>query len=234
MGRANPAVLSEETIRHASGEFQLELSGEQVLQIQQYIRILLVWNEKLNLTAIRDPLEILYRHFCESMYAAIAVPVENGRLADVGSGGGFPGLPLKILRPNLQVFLIESNLKKATFLAEVTRELGLADARVLVRRYEELGEELAPLDFVCSRALGEFRAFLAWAGSEHVAAKKVILWIGARDLEEIQEIRGWDWREPIGIPHSLRRMLLIGKRKSVDTDASARGSGSQTAVGKEE
>jgi 16S rRNA (guanine527-N7)-methyltransferase len=227
MRRANPAALSEETICRALAEFQLELSREQVLQIQQYIRILLVWNEKLNLTAIRDPLEILHRHFCESMYAAVAVPVENGRLADVGSGGGFPGLPLKIIRPNLQVFLIESNLKKATFLAEVTRELGLADARVLVSRYEELGEELAPLDFVCSRALGEFGAFLAWARLEHVAAKEVILWIGARDLEEIQKMPGWDWREPIPIPHSLRRLLLIGKRGPGGVDASCRLEGSE-------
>jgi 16S rRNA (guanine527-N7)-methyltransferase len=228
MSTANPAALTEETIRRALGEFKLELSREQILKIQQYIRILLIWNEKLNLTAIRDPLEMLYRHFCESMYAAVAVPVENGRLADVGSGGGFPGLPLKISRPSLQqVFLIEANVKKATFLAEVTRELELADVRVLVGRYEELGEELAPLDFVCSRALGEFAPFLRWAGSEHVAAKEVILWIGARDLEEIQKIPGWDWREPISIPHSLRRMLLVGSRKVTDEDISVRGKDSQ-------
>ncbi len=227
MPTANPAALSEETIRRALGEFKLQPSSEQVLKIQQYIRILLVWNEKLNLTAIRDPLEILYRHFCESMYAAVAVPVENGRLADVGSGGGFPGLPLKISRPSLQVFLIEANLKKATFLAEVTRELELADVRVLVGRYEELGEELAPLNFVCSRALGEFASFLGWAGSEHVAAKEIVLWIGARDLEEIQKTPGWDWREPIPIPHSLRRMLLVGSRRVADGDISVRGKDSQ-------
>jgi 16S rRNA (guanine527-N7)-methyltransferase len=234
MPSANQAALSSVTIRHALGEFKLELSGEQVLKIQQYIKILLIWNEKVNLTAIRDPLEILYRHFCESMVAAVAVPVENGRLADVGSGGGFPGLPLKIIRPSLQVFLIEVNLKKATFLAEVTRELGLTDTRVLVRRYEELGEELAPLDFVCSRALGEFGAFLAWAGSDQVAAKEVILWVGARDLEEIQKIPGWEWRDPISIPHSLRRILLVGKRKSPGEDLSELSNSSQNATGKTE
>ena len=177
------------------------------------MRILFIWNDKLNLTAIRDPLEILYRHFCESMYAAVAVPMENGRLADVGSGAGFPGLPLKIIRPELRVFLVESNLKKATFLAEVIRELGLADAQVLVRRYEELGEEVAPLDYVCSRALGEFAPFLEWAGSQQTGTKQVILWIGARDLLDIQKIRTWEWREPIPVPHSLRRLLLVGTKK---------------------
>jgi 16S rRNA (guanine527-N7)-methyltransferase len=212
MPTPSPATLSAETIRRALGEFQIIANDSQALQIQQYTNILLAWNEKMNLTAIRDPLEVLNRHFCECMFAASAVPLEHGRLADVGSGAGFPGLPLKIIRPDLQVILIESNIKKATFLAEVIRDLGLMDARVLVSRYEELGEEVAPLDFACSRALGEFAPFLEWAHSERVAAKQVILWIGAGDLPEIQKIRTWEWREPIRVPHSLRRLLLVGTR----------------------
>jgi len=195
-------------------EFNLPAYDDQVLQIQQYIKILLAWNEKVNLTAIRDPLEILHRHFCESMYAAEAITLEKGRLADVGSGGGFPGLALKIMRPGLQVFLVESNIKKVTFLAEVIRELGLNGAQVLARRYEELGEEMAPLDYICSRALGEFPSFLEWARSDQIAARQVILWIGARDLEEIRRIKTWEWREPISVPHSLRRLLLVGNKKS--------------------
>ncbi|HTT33795.1 MAG TPA: 16S rRNA (guanine(527)-N(7))-methyltransferase RsmG [Methylomirabilota bacterium] len=210
----SPAPPTESAIVRALGEFQLSVNERQVLQIQQYIKTLLAWNEKLNLTAIRDPVEVLYRHFCESMYAATAVPVENGRLADVGSGGGFPGLPLKILRPELRVFVVESNLKKATFLAEIIRELELTDTQVLVRRYEELGEEIAPLDFICARALGEFPAFLEWAASQQIAAKQVILWIGARDLPELQKIRTWQWREPIPVPNSLRRLLLVGAKKA--------------------
>src|SRR6266481_5921411 len=170
MTTTSPASPSAAVIRRALGEFKLPAYDDQVLQIQQYINILLTWNEKVNLTAIRDPLEILYRHFCESMYAADAVPLEHGRLADVGSGGGFPGLPLKILRPDLQVFLIESNIRKVTF--------------------------------------------LKWASSQQIAAKQVILWIGARDLPEIEKIPTWDWREPIQVPHSLRRLLLVGTRKA--------------------
>jgi len=208
-----PAPPSLAVIRRALAEFKLPAYDDQVLQIQRYIKILLTWNEKINLTAIRDPLEILYRHFCESMYAAEIIPERGGRLADVGSGGGFPGLPLKIVRPDLRVFLVESNLKKATFLAEVVRELGLTDAQVLVRRYEELNEEIAPLDYICSRALGEFPVFLNWAASDPIGAKQVILWIGARDLPEIEKISGWDWREPIEVPHSLRRLLLVGIKK---------------------
>jgi 16S rRNA (guanine527-N7)-methyltransferase len=220
MSTQAPTSPSRETIVRALGEFQLTANDKQVLQIQQYMKLLLTWNEKINLTAIRDPLEILYRHFCECMYATTAVPVENGRLADVGSGGGFPGLPLKIMRPDLHVFLIESSIKKATFLAEVVRDLELTDTRVLVNRYQELHEEVTPLDWVCSRAVGDFGPFLEWAGSERISAREVILWIGARDLAEVQKIAGWDWREPIQVPQSLRRLLLVGTKQVQKVGAS--------------
>lgn len=209
----NQPCPSLAVIRRALEEFKLPAYDDQLLQIQEYIKILLAWNNKVNLTAIRDPLEMLYRHFCESMFAGISVPIERGRLADVGTGAGFPGLALKIFRPGLQVFLIESNIKKATFLAEIIRELGLRDAQVFVRRYEELGEEIAPLDFVCARAVGEFPAFLNWAHAEHLAAKEVVFWIGSQDLPQILKIATWEWREPIAVPNSLRRLLLVGRPK---------------------
>jgi 16S rRNA (guanine527-N7)-methyltransferase len=220
MTTGSAGALSPAVIERAMKEFGLSINEQQVLQIQQYTRMLLTWNEKLNLTAIRDPLEILYRHFCESMYGATLLPVENCRLADVGSGGGFPGLPVKILRPHWDLFLIESNVKKATFLAEVVRELGLSGAKVLVSRYEELGEEVAPLDVVCSRALGEFGSFLAWAGSPQVAAMQALLWLGGRDLEEVKALPGWAWSAPVPMPHSIQRILLLGSR-IVGDDAAA-------------
>lgn len=206
--------LSEETIRRALGEFQITVSDSQVLLIQKYMKILLHWNEKLNLTAIRDPLEILHRHFCESMYGAVAVPINFGRLADIGSGAGFPGIPMKILQPDLELFLVESNIKKGTFLAEVLRELELVNARVLINRYEELSEDLAPLDYVCSRAVGEFGPFLKWAASEGLSARRTVLWIGGRDLDEARKSPDWEWQEPIAVPQSLRRYLLVGSRKA--------------------
>ena len=159
-------VPSESTIRKALSEFQIDVNTDQVGQIQEYIKLLLLWNEKVNLTAIRDPLEILYRHFCESMFATKVVDLRQCRLADIGTGAGFPGLALRILLPAAQVVLVESNIKKATFLAEVVRALGITGANVLVSRYEELGEEIAPVDFLLARALGEFEVFLKWAASE--------------------------------------------------------------------
>jgi 16S rRNA (guanine527-N7)-methyltransferase len=152
---ASIVAPSESTIRKALGEFQIEVNADQVDQIQEYIRLLLVWNERVNLTAIRDPLEILYRHFCESMFAAKVVVLGKCRLADIGTGAGFPGLALKILLPDSQIVLVESNIKKATFLAEVVRALGITGANVMVSRYEELGEEIAPMlgEWFCGSAL---------------------------------------------------------------------------------
>jgi len=212
MTTSGAIVPSRGVIERAAAEFQISLNSEQVQQIQQYTKILWAWNDKINLTAIRDPLEILYRHFCESMFGAKLLPVENCRLADVGSGGGFPGIPLKIIRPDLHVFLIESNVKKATFIAEAVRELGLRDTRVLVSRYEELGEELTPLDVICSRALGDFSNFLRCAASPRVDAKNAILWLGGRDLDEVRSLPGWTWSDPVPVPKSLQRCLALGSR----------------------
>jgi 16S rRNA (guanine527-N7)-methyltransferase len=212
MTTPSATIPSKTAIERAASEFGLNLSDKQVQQIQQYTKILWVWNDKVNLTAIRDPLEILYRHFCESMFGATLLPVENCRLADVGSGGGFPGIPLKILRPDLQVFLVESNAKKATFLAEVVRDIGFTDVRVLVSRYEELGEELAPIDVVCSRALGDFANFLAWAASPRLGAKQALLWLGGRDVDEVRALPDWTWSVPVSVPKSLQRYLVLGSR----------------------
>jgi 16S rRNA (guanine(527)-N(7))-methyltransferase RsmG len=146
------------------------------------------------------------------MFGAVVLSAEKCRLADVGSGGGFPGIPMKIICPEMDLYLIESNMKKATFLTEVVRELGLTGVRVLVSRYEELSEEVAPLDIICSRAVGEFGPFLEWASSPVIGAQKVGLWIGAQDAESVRRLRTWSWDEPKPIPHSMRRFILVGNR----------------------
>lgn len=205
--------MTTERMASALLDFDLLATPKQLSQLLSYLTILLRWNEKMNLTAVRDPEEIVYRHFCESMFAAKSVPIEFGRLADVGSGAGLPGLPLKIVRPELEVFLIESSMKKAAFLLEVIRELGLTKTKVVVKRFEEIGAELVPLDFLCARALGEFDLFLRWAASDVVAARKVVLWVGGRDMEALQKHSAWNWKKPILLPHSEQRYLLVGERK---------------------
>jgi 16S rRNA (guanine527-N7)-methyltransferase len=212
-----PTIPPDSTVERALREFGITLSPGQTAQIREYIRLLLLWNEKINLTAILYPLEILYRHFCDSMFAASVTDLRNCRLADIGSGGGFPGIPLKILEPGATVFLVESNVKKATFLAEVVRALNLEGIYVRVSRFEELGEEIAPLDYVCARALGDFQALLAWAASQEVAAKSVILWLGERDVQEVSKIPGWTWQKPAPVPKSLRRVVLVGSKLGAES-----------------
>src|SRR5438067_11992999 len=105
MTTGSPAILSLAVIRRALEEFKLPAYDDQALQIQRYIKILLAWNDKVNLTAILDPLEILYRHFCESAFARTSVPIDRARLADAGSRAGLPCLPLRVLRPGLHAVL---------------------------------------------------------------------------------------------------------------------------------
>src|SRR5258708_19348905 len=95
---------SGQTIQNACREFGLAANSEQVLKIQQYIKTLMAWNDQLNLTAIRDPLDILYRHFCESMYATVAGPVGKGRPARLGPRTPLPSPPRQSYVPNLPTF----------------------------------------------------------------------------------------------------------------------------------
>jgi len=197
-----------EAIARALAAYGIRAANDQVAQVRSYMTLLLRWNEKLNITATHDPQEILVRHFCESMYAVASGGIEGGRLADVGSGGGFPGLPIKIIVPALEVSLIEANRKKAVFLAEVVRSLGLTHVQVEAKRYQELGAG-APLDYVCARALGGYDQVLGWASSS-AGARTAILWLGAGEVKRAMQITGWGWRKPVTLPQSRGRFLLIG------------------------
>lgn len=206
---SSPA-LSDEAIAQALAPFNVAATPALADSIRKYADLLLLWNHKVNLTSITDPREVLSRHFGESLFAASAVPISAGRLADVGSGAGFPGLALKLLVSDLEVFLIESVMKKATFLLEVVRQLDLTGVKVVVSRYEDLRDTLAPLDFICARALGDHGQLLDWARYNINLSGKVVLWLGPEESKRISALPSWTWRDPVSIPNSLRRSLLIG------------------------
>ena len=119
------------------------ISPLQLQQISTYLELLLRWNARVNLTSVREPEYIVTRHFGESLFAASQLfpagqlPASNCRLLDVGSGAGFPGLPIKIWAPPLALTLIESRQRKATFLREVVRALGLTDVTVFSGRAQD-------------------------------------------------------------------------------------------------
>src|ERR1700682_1655843 len=125
MGAKSQPSLTDDQISSALAPFRVQLSTEQIGKIREYVRLLLMWNQSVSLTSVVDPVEILARHFGESMFITCLIPVENCRLADIGSGAGFPGLALKIASPRLRVVLIESNKKKCAFLSGVVRSLDL-------------------------------------------------------------------------------------------------------------
>ena len=118
------------------------LSEAQLAQLAAYLEILHRWNARMNLTAVRDPEQVVTRHFGESLFAAQNLyarsPQPGASLVDIGSGAGFPGLPIKIWVPALHVTLIESQNKKATFLKEVIRALELKNINVVTNRAEDL------------------------------------------------------------------------------------------------
>jgi len=115
----------------------MKLSEHLLDQLQVYLDLLLRWNARVNLTAVRDPEQIVTRHFGESLFAAGVIRARHRadeRLADVGSGAGFPGIPIKLAIPDIALTLIESQSKKATFLREVVRALNLQGANVFCGR----------------------------------------------------------------------------------------------------
>src|SRR5579862_4279118 len=133
--------LSDLRIAALLGAYGVATSPALADAIRTYISMLLRWNSRISLTTVVDPVEILKFHFGESLFAISKVPISFGRLADVGSGAGFPGLPLAMFVRDLEVVLIESNLKKATFLSEIVRELKIDNVAVSRMRAEDIGEK---------------------------------------------------------------------------------------------
>jgi 16S rRNA (guanine527-N7)-methyltransferase len=182
-------------------------------QVRTYVQLLLKWNRSMSLTTVTDPDEILRFHFGESILVASIVLFQNGRLADFGAGAGFPGLPVRMVAPSLRLSLVESNLKKCAFLAEVIRELGFSDVTILKSRVEDLCLESGTFEFVAARAFGQFELLLDSARRMLIIGGQVILWLGEKDTESLAKRRDWRWLAPIRIPGSERRFLLVGSPK---------------------
>ena len=181
-------------------------------KILVYVEFLMRWNRTISLTTVSDPLEIVKFHFGESLFAASQVEMEKSRLADVGTGAGFPGLALALAIPSLQVTLIESNTKKCAFLAEAIRKLQIANATIFQGRMEAFSNENRDFDFVTARALGHFEELLKWAKSHLATGGKLLLWLGAEDAAQLSRQANWQWRAPLKIPETSRRVLLIGEQ----------------------
>jgi 16S rRNA (guanine527-N7)-methyltransferase len=158
----------------ATAALGLSLSREQQQALLRYVALMQKWNQVYNLTAIREPERMLSHHILDSL--AVVSHIRPGRVLDVGSGAGLPGIPLAVARPELTVTLLDSNQKKTAFIQQVIAELGLKNAQVINQRVENWRAP-RPFDTIISRAFAELSDFvrqtrhLLAPGGEFVAMK---------------------------------------------------------------
>lgn len=193
------------------------LSPEQLAQTSIYLDLLLKWNARINLTAVRTPEEIVSRHFGESFFVAsrLLPASESISVIDLGSGAGFPGLPLAMFAPSARVTLIESNTKKAVFLNEVISMLKLKNVVVLRQRGEDCSQTAR---LVTMRAVEDFQRALPTALRLVEAEGRIALMIGEGQVAVAKSIAPEVvWAEPVAVPESTARVLLVSRAEKKPT-----------------
>ena len=182
-------MLSEATIRQLLEPFGLDdLGAHQISQLTAYLELLLRWNARINLTAIRDPKVCVTRHFGESLYLGRRVEL-RGSLLDIGSGAGFPGLSLKIIFPDLSVTLLEPIAKKRAFLKEAARECGMSSVEVRGERLEDFAriESRPVFDAATARAVGSLEDLIPLASIVSEPGGDLFLWLSQKQETAIRD-----------------------------------------------
>ncbi|MCL4371568.1 MAG: 16S rRNA (guanine(527)-N(7))-methyltransferase RsmG [Chloroflexi bacterium] len=203
--------------------FGLRLGVDQLDRFHQYYDELISWNRRFNLTAITDPDEVLGKHFLDSLSCVLAFPPGDPQslaLIDVGTGAGFPGIPLKLALPGLHLALLEATQKKALFLSHVLASLGLADTTVLNGRAEELGqvaEYRERFDVAVSRAVAELAVLAEYClpfvrvGGRFIAPKKTGIEEEVKSAQEAISILGGKLMPPISLADPTRQLIVVDK-----------------------
>jgi 16S rRNA (guanine527-N7)-methyltransferase len=208
--------ISTSRIAQELKPYGIEASEVLCQKIQRYICLLLRWNERIALTTVTDPIEIVRFHFGESIFALTSGMVKKCRLADVGTGAGFPGLALALAEPGFDLTLIESNIKKSVFLREAARELASEQlVKVSQTRMEDFagGVTNGKFDCVTARAVGHFGQIVSFGRKHLSTGGRLVLWVGADDAAAISREyeEGWAWSNPKQILGSDRRYLISGE-----------------------
>ncbi len=185
------------------------LTDKQLSTLESHYKLLSLWNRKISLTTITEVSAVVRRHFCESLELAMALPEETASVLDVGSGAGFPGFPLAVLRPDIAVTLLDSNTKKCVFLRELSRLVG--NVTICEARSEELH---ARHDWVASRAVS---LPLVLEVSVRVA-RNVALLIGRSDLDQAKAETRIVWNRPKPLRTGENLVLLTGLVSRGTTD----------------
>lgn len=169
-------------------KFNIELDSHQISLLNSYEEFLLEWNKKFNLTAITKHEEIWYRHFIDSMSVLSLIKEGTKRIIDIGTGAGFPGVVLKIIRPELEIALIDSTNKKVTFLQELIKHLGLNRIEARCMRAEEMAKDPVyreKYDYAVTRAVSSFMSCVELSAGFVKKDGSVLLMRGPRGKEEL-------------------------------------------------
>ena len=204
----------EDLLRQGLRQMELLVEEHSVNLLITYINLLLQQNRTLNLTAIIDPLEAVTKHLLDSLSVAQDVP--SGKVVDVGSGGGCPGIPLAIVRPENQFILVESKNKKANFLNTTIQALKLKNTKVICQRAENV-ELTKKADAIVCRALGSIPYFISVAGHMLKKQGRLLAMKGKIPHSELSKIPlGWKALETkkIHVPHLQAERHLITVCKS--------------------
>jgi len=179
-------------------------------KFDEYLALILRWNSRMNLTAIRAPEEIQSRHFVESIACARLLPQDIGSLLDFGSGAGFPGVPVALCRPEIEVTLAESQSKKAAFLQEAVRVLAL-NSSVFAKRAEQLDRQF---DCVILRAVDRMEDAVAVAASLVGPGGTLAVLTTLEQFSLVQASAGpaFRWMEPKPLPMSEQRILILASK----------------------
>jgi 16S rRNA (guanine527-N7)-methyltransferase len=183
----------------------IHLPEKSIELLEIYLHELLTWNARVNITAIKKPDEIMVKHFLDSLSILPLLP-EHGCLADIGAGGGFPGIPIKIARPALQVTLIEAARKKANFLRHIMRSLKLEAVEVWAGRVEHFPQE-KKFDCIISRAFADLKFFLQIA-APLVKEQGIVLAMKGRNAANELRVAEQDMKKN-GLEFTSKKSFLL-------------------------
>jgi 16S rRNA (guanine527-N7)-methyltransferase len=197
-------------------EMQLDLSGDKIAKLMDYLALLFKWNAVYNLTSLRDPMQMVTHHLLDSL-AAVPAFADAKNVLDVGAGGGLPGMVLAICRPDMKVAMIDTVHKKTAFLTQVKAELGLANVTVYTKRVEQL-EVKTRFDVITSRAFADLSDFVNWSGHLLAEGGQFIALKGVAATDEQQRVpASWNITElrPLKVPklEAERHLVFISKSK---------------------
>jgi 16S rRNA (guanine527-N7)-methyltransferase len=180
-----------ELLKKGLAELGLAPSGEQIHAFMTYLSELKKWSRAYNLTGIKKDEDIIIKHFLDSLLYLKAIPAGEMRVADIGSGAGFPGIPLKIIRPDMEMYLIEPSGKKSAFLRHIIRHLKLRNIEVIEERIEDVRVNKkisSPVDIAVTRALCDSREFINKASHIVRQGGTLVLSKGPKVKEEINTL----------------------------------------------